>query len=891
MGKATIISGGSRGLYDVEMTRDTVRITTEIAAITARLEVLTTAIEEAEDARNDALEAVDDALAALNSAITDLINKQTTAAAVSDLQKVHATAQQQYSTKYSNYNLLILEKESKTKRLALLEDALASDYRDNIWCADLTENLAAGAEVGTIEINGEDTQIIIYPAGALSALPSSLLQPVLSSTPAGVFYNRAIMPGWQKFKPTFRTGTITAINGDLCTVALDEALSREQDLNINTLTVLSGVPIVYMTYNGAAFTIGDEVVVEFTEQDWTKPRVIGFVHDPRVPARTAGDYYIIYKYGDTHKIAHCDSGFVVDDTKSAAETYMPYTPYPITYHAKRFTHNVPTNGIIVARDLYFVATSLYINPDLYPGWVTFCDSNPAHPLVTNNGNTKITVSDQVLADLNSVNTDVNNNHIYVEDAFADDNWKILAIGESGDCEDFALTKAQKLLDMGYPASAIHIEGGYVDAETPGHAWLVVQTTDGDYALDRSSDSIILNSELKVSPGRDYHSRRRQIGRNWAFISSFGWMLGAGNQILPNSVWYILDPLLNIFYLLPPLKLRPMPFFRISNLEDETQLSSPSVNFSADNNSIYVAEDGIISEYTLNENSLDLVSTKSYTGCGFVGRDGTIMAPDVYGRQDPLNWKVGSLDAVKVFQRDGIWHLSSIAAGRIGAFSALSDCKVTSKYGYYDYEYIYLTGEFSDENINHSYDGDAHSWDQVLSIHYEDIEQNTIEHRKTTISYYEDSETLPVITNVVSDQSVYKREQLFPATQPKTDTACIRANSECINPLVLNYPDSVPFDPDDYVASITTPFGESFNYYDEFYKLGYGAYYPHQWSHVDTDTVLLQGFMLDRLKDAGDDVLRMYRSGISCIDQAAAAVQAPVEDLMGIVFVPGTDRLS
>lgn len=283
MGKAQIISGGPDGLYNVGLVRDTTRITAEIAAITARLEVLTTAIEEAEDARNDAMEAVDTAMAALNTAITELINKQTTAAAVSDLQKVHATAQQQYSTKYSNYNLLILEKESKTKRLALLEDALASDYRDNIWCADLTENLAAGAEVGTIEINGEDTQIIIYPAGALSALQSSLLQPVLSSTPAGVFYNQAILPAWQRWKPTYRTATITAINGNLCSVLLSAAASSQQDLNINPgVTTLANVPIEYMSgINGSAFAVGDRVVVEFTNQDWTRPKVIGFENNPR----------------------------------------------------------------------------------------------------------------------------------------------------------------------------------------------------------------------------------------------------------------------------------------------------------------------------------------------------------------------------------------------------------------------------------------------------------------------------------------------------------------------------------------------------------------------------------------------------------------------------------
>ena len=640
----------------------------------------------------------------------------------------------------------------------------------------------------------------------------------------------------------------------------------------------------------AGFSVGDEVIV-LKRHDNTSIKVIGHTDGIRTCFDSYPRYYIFYDDG-TPKIANCtygNDGVKINATKTFAEIEIanPYAA-PITFHCKRFTHNVPVNGVSVARDLYFVATSLYINPNLYPGWVGFCDSNLDCPLVTNNGNTKITVTDQVLADLNSVNAYVNDNHTYLGDDNSDDNWQIMQPGGSGDCEDFALTKAQKLLDMGYPAAAIHIEGGYVDTETPGHAWLVVQTTGGDYALDRSSNSIILNSALKASAGKDYHSRRRQIGRNWAFISPFGWLSGTGNQSLGNYVWYILDPLLNIFYLLPPLKARDMPFLKVSDLSDGSEISTPSINFSADNNSIYLAEDGTISKYKLNENSLDLVSTAPYTGCGFVGRDGAIVEPeDVYGRQDPLNWEGG---AVNVFQRNDIWHLSSIAAARIGAFKALSDCRVISKNGYYEYEYVYLTGEFSDEAINHSYEGDAHSWDQVLTIHYENAKKSMVEHRKTIISYYEDNETLPAITNAVSDESIYIREQFFATALPKSDGEMVRFNSECIHPLVLNYPISVPFDSDDYEASISTPFGESFDYYDEPYET-YGPYYPHQWSHVDTDAMLLQSFILKRAQSAGDDVPRIYKNGASVLADVISAVGTTEDSLLGFIYVPGADRLS
>jgi hypothetical protein len=397
MGKAQIISGGSAGLYNIGLVRDTARITAEIAAITARLAALTTAIEEAEAARNDALDAVNDALAALNTAITDLINKQTTAAAVSDLQKAHATAQQQYSAKYSSYNLLILERESKTKRLALLQEAITSDSRTGIWCADLTENLAAGAEVGTIEINGEDTQIIIYPAGALSALQSSLLQPVLSSTPAGVFYNQAILPAWQRWKPTYRTATITAIDGDLCSVLLSAALSSQQDLNINpSVTTLTNVPIEYMDgLNGSVFAVGDRVVVEFTDQDWASPKVIGFETNPRSAVGT-GKFFIFYVHGGIHKVANC----TIDDNRVINHQSKSFADIGITgeenynyvrFFSKKFYHNVkkivdpPPSGeevpppIIELKELYFVSTNLKLSEATSP--LEYSESDPFSWLV------------------------------------------------------------------------------------------------------------------------------------------------------------------------------------------------------------------------------------------------------------------------------------------------------------------------------------------------------------------------------------------------------------------------------------------------------------------------------------------------------------------------------
>lgn len=102
-------------------------------------------------------------------------------------------------------------------------------------------------------------------------------------SPAQAFFNAAIFPGWQKYLPTYRWGTITSLDkiSDTATVALAEAKSQAQSLNVNQASTLANIPVVYMTCNAEAFEIGDNVIVEFETQDWGNPRVIGFLDNPR----------------------------------------------------------------------------------------------------------------------------------------------------------------------------------------------------------------------------------------------------------------------------------------------------------------------------------------------------------------------------------------------------------------------------------------------------------------------------------------------------------------------------------------------------------------------------------------------------------------------------------
>ena len=66
-------------------------------------------------------------------------------------------------------------------------------------------------------------------------------------SPSGIFYNLAMHPGTQKWKPTHRYGRITLIDYDLhtCSVTLEAVYDYHLDLN-QTYT-LTAVPIKYMT--------------------------------------------------------------------------------------------------------------------------------------------------------------------------------------------------------------------------------------------------------------------------------------------------------------------------------------------------------------------------------------------------------------------------------------------------------------------------------------------------------------------------------------------------------------------------------------------------------------------------------------------------------------------
>jgi predicted transglutaminase-like cysteine proteinase len=269
-------------------------------------------------------------------------------------------------------------------------------------------------------------------------------------------------------------------------------------------------------------------------------------------------------------------------------------------HAKRFNHNVRmVSGSAGTRELYLFCSSfkMAIYPVYFPGWIAFMAANPTFPLVTNTANTRLIMTSTVGADLITVNSRVNGEHEKVYDGGLD-NWEIMGTGDSGDCEDFALTKANVLLGMGYPASAMRLAAGKTVAGTNGagwvypttgigHAWLVVQTDEGDYALDVWSNDVVLENQL------NYSDRQWQTGRFWKVCDVRDCFknavhTGYNSNYEPNIRWYIFDPLINKFTTI----FDGNSYFPYDQSKVEggqmRELVINVCNFSEDNNTIYIS---------------------------------------------------------------------------------------------------------------------------------------------------------------------------------------------------------------------------------------------------------------------------------------------------------------
>jgi predicted transglutaminase-like cysteine proteinase len=125
------------------------------------------------------------------------------------------------------------------------------------------------------------------------------------------------------------------------------------------------------------------------------------------------------------------------------------------------------------------------------GFVNFCKRSPAECAQGPQEEQRFGASPERLAEIDAVNRTVNGEIAPVTDKVLygeTDYWTIPT--RKGDCEDYVLLKRKRLMQLGWPASALLITV-VRDELGEGHAVLTVRTRQGDYILDNKTDDIKL----------------------------------------------------------------------------------------------------------------------------------------------------------------------------------------------------------------------------------------------------------------------------------------------------------------------------------------------------------------------------------------------------------------
>lgn len=314
MGKGTIVGAvaGELGLYDVDAEWDTAQIDAERAVIQAEITALGPEITTAETERIAADNAATAAADALDAAITAGAPETEIRAK----EEAARAAQRTAAAAYGREQALKVRLQALQSRLAQINAIPPQIQRVQAWSADYKIDHPAGMEVGLIETalhedgnpttgHPDETGYVIQPDMLITPSEAEYQAPrdgALAATGAQTSPQAAanfmFWPGAAKWRPRYRTGTLTAVDttNNTVDVALDPMV--RVSLDFNQATTLTGVPVEYMGIDAQAFAINDRVVVEFRtdlglrysssgeRQKWDNPTVIGFTQNPRSPILT-----------------------------------------------------------------------------------------------------------------------------------------------------------------------------------------------------------------------------------------------------------------------------------------------------------------------------------------------------------------------------------------------------------------------------------------------------------------------------------------------------------------------------------------------------------------------------------------------------------------------------
>ncbi len=119
----------------------------------------------------------------------------------------------------------------------------------------------------------------------------------------------------------------------------------------------------------------------------------------------------------------------------------------------------------------------------------FCNRNPIE--CSSDGASQIELNAKTLSTMIRVNGKVNREITFaldIDQYNQEEYWELPRSG-SGDCEDIALEKRRRLAQEGFPRAAMRIIVGSHKEHLYSHAMLSVETSNGIYILDMSSEEV------------------------------------------------------------------------------------------------------------------------------------------------------------------------------------------------------------------------------------------------------------------------------------------------------------------------------------------------------------------------------------------------------------------
>ncbi len=149
-------------------------------------------------------------------------------------------------------------------------------------------------------------------------------------------------------------------------------------------------------------------------------------------------------------------------------------------------------------------TPLGLETSIPFGWVDFCQRHPEECQDNDQVAEDINLTSEALRKISQINLQVNKSIDPITDQDqwgVIDQWDFPSQGR-GDCEDYALLKRQKLIESGFPKSALLLTV-VKEQNGDGHSVLTLKTDRGDYVLDN------LNNQVKPWNKTNYRFVKRQ----------------------------------------------------------------------------------------------------------------------------------------------------------------------------------------------------------------------------------------------------------------------------------------------------------------------------------------------------------------------------------------------